>query len=676
MRKNKLMTVNKPRLSSRKGDMSGSILRRYDLGGALDLEIANTAAKQLSSVAAGVNDVNDKAKAIEEDIKGHNTPQASAASTEDLLNQWSAWNPISHISWKDLTNKGSAMSYITDMASNSMQGAASGAKLGPVGAIAGGVGGLISGFVGNFAAKRQAKKKAKQNNLLADQINLATQRNFNNQANQLDNTMTAKELSDFTGWEAAYGGPLFAEGGILQNAKKQHHVFGGNLMTHGATFDTGVTLVGNGGTHEENPNGGVPMGMDSEGIKNLVEEGEAISDDYVYSKRWKVPEEVRERHGLSGTKPITFADAALQLSKESEERPNDPISQAGRKHSLFSLAIDQERLRVKKNKGNKFAKGGKLGRLYEGTGLFPNQLVLNNRNTMTWNLKDMNQKRGLNLTGFDVVDQFKKKTDETVNPIDTLRTTDFETYLKTRYKPTKAIDNDDQKYKTDYTRFAPAFSQAVDYLKDTLGITNRPDFVLGKKVRGANRQIRDISTRSAGRTIGYKPTDMWAALNDFNSQMAAWRSALRNTGNRVGAAGQMLALAYNQNKASGDLYAGMEKENWNRLTHSISHNSAIDQANRNAEVQAAQINAQQGNARASNIIAAAKLDDAEESAYAQAKNANKNRFYDTLGNIGKERVNNKIMEALLRSGLFGTPNEALKEALAYYGISPKTWSDK
>ena len=47
-------------------------------------------------------------------------------------------------------------------------------------------------------------------------------------------------------------------------------------MTHGANFDTGLTLIGNGGTHEENPNEGVPMGMDSEGIPNLVEEDEVI----------------------------------------------------------------------------------------------------------------------------------------------------------------------------------------------------------------------------------------------------------------------------------------------------------------------------------------------------------------------------------------------------------------
>ena len=35
---------------------------------------------------------------------------------------------------------------------------------------------------------------------------------------------------------------------IIQNAKKWHHAFGGDIMTHGANFDTGITLVGNGGT--------------------------------------------------------------------------------------------------------------------------------------------------------------------------------------------------------------------------------------------------------------------------------------------------------------------------------------------------------------------------------------------------------------------------------------------
>lgn len=82
-------------------------------------------------------------------------------------------------------------------------------------------------------------------------------------------------------------------------------------MTHGANFDTGITLIGNGDTHENNPYEGVPMGVDQEGTPNLVEEGEVIFNDYVFSKRLKVPKAVRNKYKLRGNKPLTFADAAL-----------------------------------------------------------------------------------------------------------------------------------------------------------------------------------------------------------------------------------------------------------------------------------------------------------------------------------------------------------------------------
>lgn len=161
-----------------------------------------------------------------------------------------------------------------------------------------------------------------------------------------------------------YGGEL--------NAKKWHHAFGGDLMTHGANFDTGLTLVSNGGTHEENPLEGVPMGVDNEGTPNLVEEGEVIFNDYVFSKRLKVPKAVREKYKLRGAKPLSFADAALQMSKEAEERPNDPISKNGLEALLGELAYTQEGIRQKKQAKETYAYGGKLGNIFSGEGDQPN----------------------------------------------------------------------------------------------------------------------------------------------------------------------------------------------------------------------------------------------------------------------------------------------------------------
>lgn len=224
--------------------------------------------------------------------------------------------------------------------------------------------------------------------------NVWVRNSLNNNAENIGTAQMQNLLANY----AAFGGPLFAEGGRIhikpenrgkftetkrrtgktteelthsknpvtrkraifaQNAKKWHHAFGGDLMTHGADFDTGLTLIGNGGTHEENPNEGVPMGMDSEGIPNLVEEGEVIFNDYVFSKRLKVPKAVRKKYKLRGTKPLTFADAAIQMSKESEERPNDPISKAGLIDSMTKLMSVQEQIRERKGE-RQFARGGHL----------------------------------------------------------------------------------------------------------------------------------------------------------------------------------------------------------------------------------------------------------------------------------------------------------------------------
>jgi hypothetical protein len=35
---------------------------------------------------------------------------------------------------------------------------------------------------------------------------------------------------------------------------------------------------------------------------------------------------MRNKYKLGGTKSLTFADASKKVAKESEERPNDPIS--------------------------------------------------------------------------------------------------------------------------------------------------------------------------------------------------------------------------------------------------------------------------------------------------------------------------------------------------------------
>ena len=155
-------------------------------------------------------------------------------------------------------------------------------------------------------------------------------------------------------------------------------VFGGWNNTHGGDFYNGVTQINSGGLHSTNPLEGVPMGVDQEGVPNLVEEGEVIFNDYVFSNRLKVPKAVRNKYKLRGNKSLTFADAALQMSKESEERPNDPISKNGLEALLGELAYTQEGIRQKKQAKEIYAYGGELGNIFSGEGGNPNRLKHDN----------------------------------------------------------------------------------------------------------------------------------------------------------------------------------------------------------------------------------------------------------------------------------------------------------
>ena len=155
------------------------------------------------------------------------------------------------------------------------------------------------------------------------------------------------------------------------NARKWHHSLGGNLFDegglmfqHGGIFPNGITIIGNGGTHEENPFEGVQIGVDNQGVPNMVEEGEVIWQDYVFSNRLQPSKAFKKKYKVKGK---TFADVAKELQKESEERPNDPISKRGLEDSMAKLMMEQEFIRQSEDsENNTFSKGGMKKNRYDG----------------------------------------------------------------------------------------------------------------------------------------------------------------------------------------------------------------------------------------------------------------------------------------------------------------------
>lgn len=118
---------------------------------------------------------------------------------------------------------------------------------------------------------------------------------------------------------------------------------GGDMQTNGSDFSNGLMHIDAGGSHESSPYDGVQLGTDAQGKPNLVEEGETIFEDYVFSKRIKADAKTKKKFHVGKNADISYADLSKKLEKESAERPNDSISQAGLEKQMHDLANEQER---------------------------------------------------------------------------------------------------------------------------------------------------------------------------------------------------------------------------------------------------------------------------------------------------------------------------------------------
>ena len=556
-------------------------------------------------------------------------------------------------------------------------------------------------FIGKdgwFSHKARNKAASLRNQIEAG--NTWVQNTLNNNAENITSTQMQNLLANY----AAYGGPLFAEGGRIhikpenrgkftetkrrtgktteelthsknpltrkraifaQNAKKWHHAFGGDLMTHGANFDTGVTLVGNGGTHEENPLEGVPMGVDQEGVSNLVEEGEVIFNDYVFSNRLKVPKEVKKKYKIRGNKSLTFADAALQMAKEAEERPNDPISQAGLDDSMTKLMMSQEQIRERKGKTNKFAGGGSTKNpydLYESPAWTQDPVrsipTVDFNQAWTTNYQDKVRRGMMPVIGregadklftgpLDVSTDFLKRTNKYENDLRAL-----ELSGASRNNTNNTVDKPSLPLEQTWMRYIPAFASGAMSLTDALGWTNKPDYGEANAVLEAAKGAgvySPVSFNPIGNYMTYRPFDRDYYTNKLNAEAGATRRALLNTsgGNRAQAMAGILAADNNAQNKMGDLFRQAEEynlaqrqkvEDFNRATNIANAEGILkaDMANQSALMQSK-------SSYLKGALAANELRQKERQMSTASKSANLSNFINSLGDIGRENFSRNMI---------------------------------
>lgn len=623
-----------------------------------------------SIVQAGMNNAQiADTSSIQDQIKAQNNMVVGASDNASLLNEWSNLSMLKdNYSWKDIrggSNANRAMNTIGGAAQGAMTGATVG---GPIGAIAGAVIGLGSGIAGWVTGNKKAKRRARRLNQQASDANERALLSFENRASDVDTQNDLNIASNFfndggpitmryTGVMSPFGN-TFGDGGIFikpenrgkftalkertgksstwykehgtpaqkkmavfaLNAAKWKHADGGELHTQGGDFTNGLTYIDNGGSHEANPFEGVQMGIDPQGVPNLVEEGEVIFNDYVFSDRMKLPKKLKEKYNIKGE---TFADAAKELSRESEERPNDPISKRGLQAFMSALAESQEEARIK-NEGrqmNRYAKGGKLGKRYDGDGPDDNYMDFG---TLASPISYEQLERMINLG----VDGSAIPLTGTSEEIDD---------AITRAAKKGATTGD--KSNLSYLRFAPAFMSGMSAFTD---LFSKPDYSAANRIASVDIQPALVSADPIGQYLSYKPLDRMFYINQLNKNTAAGRRAIQNTsgGNRAAALAGILAADYNYGENLGKLARQAEEYNQNLREKTATFNRATDMFNSQQSLTAQTTNASSRNdatkMRLAQAEEVAKLRSAAKSAYDTRRSNNLNNFINNLGNIGWE----------------------------------------
>ena len=416
-------------------------------------------------------------------------------------------------------------------------------------------------------------------------------------------------------WHHALGGYLYDEGGNLYTSVP-------NIGQHGGDFSNGVTIIGNGGTHEENPMEGVPMGIAPDGTPNLVEQGEVKFNNYVFSNRLFATDGLLAAHNLPTTyADHSFADIAEKLSRESSERPNDPISKRGLMSAMTRLQQAQEQLRAEEQ-NRKYAKGGHL---FAGGG-----------------------PAGINPDLYDEEDDYlivPTGSKITENPF-AYDDAGYQAPVITSSKGTLPNTSSRQGRGLSWLRYAPAVGAGLGVLTDALGKTNSPDYGNADLVGSAVDNLTDIEFTPIGNYLTYRPLDRNYYINRLNAEAGATRRAIVNQsgGNRATAIAGLLAADYNTLGRMGDLARQAEEYNMAQRERVEAFNRGTNQFNSEMGLKANIAKQESDKLRLQARTAQAQLRDQADARASAGRAANLTNLFDSLGEIGREEFSRNMIQ--------------------------------
>lgn len=593
-------------------------------------------------------------------IEDAGNTQFSEDDYDSLLNQWNNinWQSADYRA-KDLRGISTGQQ-IGNVFKSTASGAATGAQIGgPWSALAGSIAGLGTAIGGIFSGKKKAK-------VLADQLNSMS---------LLANT---DNIADYN------RAVMMANNNIYDNLYGNFAAFGGNLnmdipnyQTHGGDFFNGVTKINEGGTHEENPNGGIIMGVDDKGVPNLVEEGEVIYNDYVYSNRLTPDDKMLEKFKLpSKYKGKTFAYIAEDLSKESEETPLDPISKRGLQANMSKLSVIQELVRdsMGKTGENRLVKANG-GRIYDGSS---NVQGINTDDSKSdgwrWRYGNSTKIGGINTDAFNTAQQqidnfaynyFGLPQLPTITPKEGNRVIQQKpATIKPSTTNSSNTNPSTKKPLPTNMRYAPIAISGMAALNSLL---SKPDYENADIIRDAAKNIPHsvIPFNRIYNNYSYRPIDTDYILNQVKAQAGATNRAILNSNLNAGSAmAGLLSSGYNTQRAIGNALMQTENINNARRKEAAQMQTAVDQYNSQGLTNVAKANADllfnRTNMRNTLLSNYASMREGIDNMLEQSRSGNLTNFADNLGNLGRENVNWNWLQGLKDAGYFNVLNENMK----------------
>ena len=576
----------------------------------------------------------------------NNTADFSNYKSNDvLLNNWNE-----NIMQDNITFDGTQAGLNT--IGSSIKGASAGAKIGSVipgigtaiGGVIGGVAGLISGGINGIQNQFNTER-------INRAINLANTNSLNSFYDTADRISRNNIRKD------------------MMNSYEQ----GGDM-----------TMFNVGGTHEQNPFGGIPQGIGANGKPNLVEEGEVKykfmdgnKEEYIFPKRYKVSETVLKKANLpTKYKGQSYADIAKAIQKISEESPNNEISKRTSNELLRRLQSANEE-RVAKAQELKLAKmfdslpnetklglmnqligqqennvgemknGGCLVNKYDGedTGklgisLIPEEeLFLNtfdrlkanngligiNTNNQAFNVPLLNKSIGKQMeqSGGEKEVEEKGKEGNAITPTQFSR-----------------------------LRYAPAIGAGIGAITASL---QPADYSYAKQLENIASNYNPVSFNRISGYQKYTPYD----INLQNARTEAARQGMlraAQSGNRANQTASMIAINNAVNNQKGMNYLNLVMANDARRREVDAFNNNINIANADIAQKEATINSSILGSKLSMLAQAAAARDASDTARATNIGTTWTNLFNNIGNVGKDIDAYNLTQKAIEDKIFAYKN--------------------